>query len=81
MLEDISKMVVLISEKLGSVYTLDPDTFTELYYQPLNKDNSYSSNFNDFNVVDWLSISGEDANIGKELNRIHTLLKGELKCH
>ena len=79
MLEDISNMVVLISEKLGSVYTLDPNTFTELYYQPLNKDNSYSSNFNDFDVVDWLSIAGEEEYIGKELNRIHSLLKGELQ--
>ena len=79
MLEDISNMVILISEKLGSVYTLDPDTFTELYYQPLNKDNSYSSNFNDFDVVDWLSIAGEEEYIGKELNRIHSLLKGELQ--
>ncbi len=77
MVEDISKMVVLISEVLGSVYTLDPDTFTELYYQPLNKDYSYSSNFNDFNVVDWLSIAGEDDNVEKELNRINTLLKAD----
>ena len=79
MLEDISDMVILISEKLGSVYTLDPNTFTELYYQPLNKDNSYSSNFNDFDLVNWLSIAGEEEYIGKELNRIHSLLKGELQ--
>jgi len=79
MLEDINKMVLLISEKLGSVYTLDPDDNDVLCFTPLNKDNTYSSNFEDYDEIDWLSIAGEEEYIGIELNRIHSLLKGELK--
>jgi len=68
-------MVVLVSEKLGSVYTLDPDTNSILFYSPLYPDNSYSSNFNDYDEVDWLSLSGEDDSITEELHRIEDCLK------
>ena len=71
-------MVVLVSEKLGSVYTLDPDTNSVLYYTALYPNGDYSSNFDDYDEVDWLAVLGEDETVLKELHRIEDLLKADI---
>ena len=70
-------MIVLLSEKLGSAYTVGP-VDKELYYSSLYKDGSYSGNFNDYIEVDWMQCLGEDEWITDELNRIHDLLLAEI---
>ncbi len=73
-------MIFIRSEKTGSVYTLDPNTLTELYYTPMMKDGEFETCFNDedWTAVDWLSVLGEENWIKPYLTNIHNLLLEEV---
>ena len=73
-------MIFIRSEKTGSVYTLDPNTLTELYYTPMMKDGEFETCFNDEDwiAVDWLSVLGEENWIKPYLTNIHNLLLEEV---
>jgi len=73
-------MIFIRSEKTGSVYTLDPNTQTELYYTPMMKDGEFATCFNDedWTAVDWLSVLGEENWIKPYLTNIHNLLLEEV---
>ena len=73
-------MIFIRSEKTGSVYTLDPNTQTELYYTPMMKDGEFETCFNDedWTAVDWLSVLGEENWIKPYLENIHNLLLEEV---
>ena len=69
-------MIFIRSEKTGSVYTLDPNTLTELYYTPMMNDGEFATCFNDndWAAVDWLSVLGEEEWVQPYLNNIHNQL-------
>ncbi len=73
-------MIFIRSEKTGSVYTLDPNTLTELYYTPMMKDGEFATCFNDndWTAVDWLSVLGEEEWIKPYLENIHQQLLEEV---
>jgi len=73
-------MIFLRSEKTGSVYTLDPNTLTELYYTPMMKDGEFATCFNDndWTAVDWLSVLGEEEWVQPYLKDIHNQLLQEV---
>ena len=73
-------MIFIRSEKTGSVYTLDPNTQTELYYTPMMKDGEFATCFNDndWAAVDWLSVLGEEEWIKPYLENIHQQLLEEV---
>ena len=74
-------MIFIRSEKTGSVYTLDPNTQTELYYTPMMKDGEFATCFNDedWAEVDWMHVTfGEEEWIKPYLENIHNLLLEEV---
>jgi DNA-directed RNA polymerase delta subunit len=73
-------MIFIRSEKTGSVYTLDPNTLTELYYTPMMKDGEFATCFNDndWTAVDWLSVLGEEEWVQPYLKDIHNQLLQEV---
>ena len=73
-------MIFIRSEKTGSVYTLDPNTLTELYYTPMMKDGEFATCFNDedWSAVDWLSVLGEEDWVQPYLKDIHHQLLEEV---
>ncbi len=74
-------MIFLRSEKTGSVYTLDPNTLTELYYTPMMKDGDFATCFNDedWTAVDWMHVTfGEEEWIKPYLENIHNQLLEEV---
>jgi len=74
-------MIFIRSEKTGSVYTLDPNTQTELYYTPMMKDGEFETCFNDedWAEVDWMHVTfGEEEWIKPYLENIHNLLLEEV---
>ena len=73
-------MIFIRSEKTGSVYTLDPNTLTELYYTPMMKDGEFATCFNDndWTAVDWLSVLGEEDWVQPYLKDIHNQLLEEV---
>jgi len=74
-------MIFIRSEKTGSVYTLDPNTLTELYYTPMMKDGEFATCFNDndWTAVDWLSVLGEEEWVQPYLKDIHNQLLQEVR--
>ena len=74
-------MIFIRSEKTGSVYTLDPNTQTELYYTPMMKDGEFETCFNDedWAEVDWMHVTfGEEEWIKPYLENIHQQLLEEV---
>ncbi len=73
-------MIFIRSEKTGSVYTLDPNTLTELYYTPMMNDGEFATCFNDndWSAVDWLSVLGEEEWVQPYLKNIHNQLLEEV---
>ncbi len=74
-------MIFIRSEKTGSVYTLDPNTQTELYYTPMMKDGEFATCFNDedWAEVDWMHVTfGEEEWIKPYLENIHQQLLEEV---
>jgi len=73
-------MIFIRSEKTESVYTLDPNTLTELYYTPMMKDGEFATCFNDndWTAVDWLSVLGEEEWVQPYLKDIHNQLLQEV---
>lgn len=70
-------MTFIRCEAHGCVYTLDPHNPDALLYTPLYQDGSFASSLNDEDwlVVDFLSLLGEEEEIRSKIDSIHNLLR------